>query len=179
MIAWFATIALASATPVPGPHPSASVRPTCNDDAGFRALDFWVGTWRVTVDGQYDGTDVVTKILSGCAVTEDWRDAGGGRGKSLFYYDPFAKEWTQVWVTDQATARGGLKIKKLIALYADRGTRFQGVLPGLPGSKIVLDRTTLRPLSDKTVHQVIEISIDGGTTWRKTYDAIYRRTTSR
>jgi hypothetical protein len=164
------TLYVATASPAPVPPP-------CNAESGFHALDFWIGTWRVTVGGRYDGTDVVTKILDGCAVTEDWRDVGGGRGKSLFYYDPFAKDWTQVWVTDQATGRGGLKVKRLIAVYPDRGTRFQGVLPGPPGSRIVLDRTTLRPLPDKTVHQVIEISLDGGTTWKQTYDAIYKRTT--
>jgi len=129
----------------------------------------------VTVDGRYDGTDVVTKILDGCAVTEDWRDAGGGRGKSLFYYEPFEKTWSQIWVTDQATLRGGLKMKRLIAIYADGGTRFQGMLPGPPGSKIVLDRTTLTPLDKNTVHQLIEISLDGGSTWRKAYDARYTR----
>jgi len=28
----------------------------------------------------------ITKILNGCAVSEDWRDADGTRGMSLFYY---------------------------------------------------------------------------------------------
>jgi len=151
--------------------------PSCNADPGFHALDFWLGTWRVSAGGRFDGTDVVTKILGGCAVTEDWTDTTGHKGKSLFYYDSFAKVWEQVWVTDQATSRGGLKIKRLIATYADRGTRFQGILPGPPGSKTVLDRTTLRPQTDGTVRQVIEISVDGGQTWIVTYDAIYRRTT--
>ena len=148
---------------------------SCVTDAGFHTLDFWLGTWRVSVDGKYDGTDTVTKILNGCAVIEDWRDVGGSRGKSLFYYDPFAKEWTQVWITEEATVRGGLKVKKLIATYPGQGTRFQGMLPGPPGSRTILDRTTLRPESDGTIRQVIEISIDGGTTWRRTYDALYTR----
>jgi len=165
-------LAAAIATAAPKPPPA------CDADTGFHALDFWLGTWRVTADGKYDGTDVVAKVLDGCAVTEDWTDATGHKGKSLFYYDPFAKVWTQVWVTDQATARGGLKIKRLIVTYADRGTRFQGLLPGPPGSKTVLDRTTLRPNADGTVHQVIEISVDGGTTWVVTYDAIYHRSHS-
>jgi hypothetical protein len=165
-------LAAAIATATPSPPPA------CDADTGFHTLDFWLGTWRVTAGGKYDGTDVVTKILDGCAVTEDWTDSTGHKGKSLFYYDSFAKVWTQVWVTDQATARGGLKIKRLIATYADRGTRFQGLLPGPPGAKTVLDRTTLQPEADGTVHQVIEISVDGGTTWIVTYDAIYRRSTT-
>ena len=152
---------------------------SCASQSGFHVLDFWLGTWRVTAAGKYDGTDTIQKILSGCAVTEDWRAADGSAGKSLFYFDPFSKEWTQVWVTDQATVRGGLKIKHLIATYKDGGTRFQGTLPGPPGSKIVLDRTTLTPLRDGTVRQVIEISLDGGTTWIVEYDAIYAKTSRR
>lgn len=164
-----ATLIIGAAAPAP---PRA---PSCDSDPGFHTLDFWVGTWRVTVNGKYDGTDVVTKILDGCAVTEDWRDAGGGKGKSLFYYDPFEKTWSQVWVTDEATVRGGLKMKRLVAIYPDKGTRFQGLLPGPPGSKTVLDRTTLTPLGRDVVHQVIEISLDGGSTWRTAYDARYTR----
>lgn len=167
--------AVAVISPQASPASASPAATTCEEDSGFHTLDFWVGTWRVTVDGRYDGTDIVAKILDGCAVTEDWRDAGGGRGKSLFFYDPFEKTWSQIWVTDEATLRGGLKIKHLVAIYPDGGTRFQGVLPGPPGSKIVLDRTTLTPLDKNTVHQVIERSLDGGSTWRKAYDARYTR----
>lgn len=171
----FAAVVLSAILATAQPSPAASSHPTCDEDAGFHTLDFWVGTWRVTVDGTYDGTDVVTKILDGCSVTEDWRGADGGRGKSLFYYDPFEKVWSQVWVTDEAAIRGGLKTKRLVAVYPDKGTRFQGVLPGPPGSKIVLDRTTLRPLGKDVVRQLIEISFDGGSTWRTVYDARYTR----
>ncbi len=157
-------------------HAAPAAAPHCSSVSGFHALDFWVGSWRVTVQGQFAGTDVVAKILDGCAVTETWHDAGGGRGQSLFYYDPFFEQWTQVWVTDEATRRGGLKIKHLVAVYPDKGTRFEGVLPGPPGSTLVLDRTTLRPVDATHVHQVIEISRDGGSTWRPTFDAIYTKT---
>jgi hypothetical protein len=40
---------------------------------------------------------------------------------------------------------------------------------------MLLDRTTLRRLDDGSVSQVIEHSSDGGTTWIKAYDAVYRR----
>lgn len=171
----FAAIGVAAVLFSAQASPAIATTTSCSEDPGFQELDFWVGTWRVTVGGRYDGTDVVTKILRGCAVTEDWRDAGGGRGKSLFYYDSFEKTWTQVWVTDQATERGGLKVKHLIARYPNGGTRFQGELPGPPGSRTVLDRTTLTPQSKSSIRQVIEISLDGGSSWRTTYDAIYTR----
>ena len=158
----------ASPAPPPSPAPCSSVK-------GFHDLDFWSGSWRVTSGGQFAGTDVVTPILDHCAMTENWTDADGSHGMSLFYFNAFAQSWTQVWVTDLATARGGLKEKFLIARFPNGGVRFQGTLPGPPGSTIVLDRTTLTPVADGTVHQLIEISRDGGTTWTPTFDAVYTR----
>jgi hypothetical protein len=39
----------------------------------------------------------------------------------------------------------------------------------------VLDRTSLVPLPGDEVRQLIEVSSDGGATWRPTFDARYRR----
>ena len=33
---------------------------------------------------------------------EEWRDAMGGEGRSLFYMEPGTHRWKQVWVTDDA-----------------------------------------------------------------------------
>jgi hypothetical protein len=148
---------------------------TCAAIAAFHALDFWIGTWRVTVNGTYAGKDVVTRELSSCAVMERWTDADGSKGFSLFSYDRFADRWQQTWVTDRATAIGGIKFKTLVYRYPDGGTRFEGILPAPAGHPPILDRTTLRPMRDGTVHQVIAISRDGGDHWQTTFDAIYRR----
>ena len=168
----FALNAAPTASPAPAPRPSPA---PCSSVAGFHALDFWLGAWRVTSENQYAGSDEVSAILDGCAVVENWTDADGSHGMSLFYYNTFAQSWTQVWVTDRATARGGLKEKILIARLPDGVVRFQGTLPGTPGSAIILDRTTLTPIKDGSVHQLIEISRDGGSTWSATFDAIYAR----
>jgi hypothetical protein len=149
--------------------------PTCDSEAAFHALDFWIGTWRVTVDGTYAGDDTVTSELSRCAVMERWSDADGSHGVSLFVYDSFGGNWKQTWVTDRATAIGGLKYKTLVARYPNGGTRFEGTLPVPAGHRPVLDRTTLTPLANGTVRQVIEYSTDGGTTWTNAFDAIYTR----
>jgi hypothetical protein len=145
----------------------------CASDPAFHALDFWIGTWRVTSGRQFAGTDVVTSELAGCAVVEKWSDADGSRGQSLFVYDTFSGRWQQTWVTDAATHVGGLKYKTLVARYPGGGVRFQGVLPAPSGKPPILDRTTLTPVADGTVHQVIEISRDGGSTWTTTFDATY------
>ena len=142
----------------------------CSDPA-YNKLDFWVGNWDVYVSGKIDGTDLVEKILKRCAIVENWREAdGSGEGKSLFYYVAATKSWKQVWVTDA----GPLKEKQLIAEFPDGGLRFQGEIPHRDGTSH-LDRTTLTPLKGGDVHQVIEISLDGGKTWQTTYNAEYKR----
>jgi hypothetical protein len=138
------------------------------------ALDFWVGDWIVTVGRERAGTDRVERVSKGAGVIERWADTSGGEGTSLFSFDPYACTWHQLWITDAPEHVGGLKHKDLVALAPGGGVRFQGAYPGRT-AVTVLDRTTLTPLADGTVHQVIEISTDGGTTWRSGFDAIYTR----
>ena len=156
----------ASKPALPTPHP-------CEGDPDYHKLDFWVGTWDVydNHDGTLNGTDVVEKIVGGCAIVESWREADGtGEGKSLFYYQRTKKQWKQVWVTDA----GPIKEKQLIEELQDGGVRFQGEIPH-PDGKSHRDRTTLTPLPGGRVHQVIEISRDTGKTWETVFDAEYRR----
>ncbi len=152
--------------PILPPHP-------CQGDPEYHKLDFWVGTWDVydNHDGTLNGRDVVEKIVGGCAIVENWKEAdGSGEGKSLFYYQSAKKQWKQVWVTDA----GPIKEKQLIEEMKDGGVRFQGEIPHRDG-KSHLDRTTLTPLTGGRVHQVIEISRDAGKTWETVFDADYRR----
>jgi hypothetical protein len=154
-----------------GSKPAAPPHP-CQSDPEYQKLDFWVGTWDVydNHDGTLNGTDVVEKIVGGCAIVENWREAdGSGEGKSLFYYQRAKKRWKQVWVTDA----GPIKEKQLVDELKG-GVRFQGEIPHLDGSSH-LDRTTLTPLPGGKVHQVIEISRDAGKTWETVFDAEYRR----
>jgi hypothetical protein len=139
----------------------------------YGLLDFWVGEWNVkSASGERVGTNRIDRILKGCAIQENWTEPSGEEGKSLFYYSPPDGRWKQVWVTDDATALGGLKEKRAIPIEG-RGMRFQGELLGR--GRIILDRTTLTPQADGRVRQVIETSADGGTTWRVQFDAYYER----
>jgi hypothetical protein len=153
---------------------AAQAPPACVEDASYHLLDFWVGSWNVFVEDSLVGTDRVEKILDGCAIEETWHTPAGTEGISLFYVDPRAGIWKQVWVTTGARQPGGVKEKRMIARGAKRGTRFQGEIT-LPEGRIMLDRTTLTPLGDDEVRQLIETSTDGGETWRTTFDARYRR----
>ena len=141
----------------------------CNTPA-HRLLDFWVSSWRVVVgdDERQVGKNSIQKILNGCAIIENWQDMTGGEGKSLFYLDETARTWKQVWITDG----GGLKEKHLIAVFDGGGVRFQGEIR-TPDGSLILDRTTLTPMPEGRVRQVIEQSGDGGQTWQVGFDAIY------
>jgi hypothetical protein len=147
--------------------------PACAERSEFGWLDFWLGEWRVVVGEQQVGTNRIRKVLDGCAITEDWADARGGMGRSLFYVSPATGQWRQVWVTNTALAPGGVKEKRLIARYPDGGVRFQGEIAS--GGAVVLDRTTLRPMDDGRIRQTIERSQDGGVTWIVGFDAMYVR----
>ena len=150
---------------------SVAPSPSCGADSVYHVLDFWVGNWTVVdSSGSRLGTNRIEKILGECAISETWRDTDG-EGRSLFYYVPSQRRWKQVWVTPQALQAGGIKEKLLIA--SGPGTvRFQGEVIG-PKGGLILDRTTLTAMSGGRVRQLIEISRDGGTTWRPNFDGIY------
>lgn len=130
-------------------------------------LEFWVGSWNVYVEGKLVGKDVVTKSQKGFAITEDWTDASGETGKSLFYYMPVSKRWKQVWVTEAGV------YKEKLSEPCDGGIRFSGQV-FLPDGRKVRDRTTLTRLQKDEVHQVIEFTRDGKA-WQVSFDAVYRR----
>ena len=138
--------------------------------AARQELDFWLGDWEVFVDGKFDGTNRIERVLGGAALIENWHDADGHEGKSWFYFYPPENRWKQVWVTDA----GGVKEKALTGRLPNGAVQFRGEVQ-LRDGRNILDRTTLTPLADGTVRQVIELSADGGANWKKGYDAIYRR----
>src|SRR5262252_535546 len=143
------------------------------DRPEFQALDFWIGEWAVVApSGEPVGTNHVEKILNGCAVQENWIGPSGEEGKSLFYYSPSEHRWKQVWITDTATVLGGVKEKSALPVVGG-GIRFQGEL--IDRDRVILDRTTLTPVGGGRVHQGIETSADGGTTWKVQFDAMYER----
>jgi len=164
-----AATALAAALASAGPALGVS----CEGQAGFDRLDFWVGEWEVFVGDRRVGSNRIEKILQGCAIMEHWTDIQGGQGKSLSVYTPATDTWKQVWVSETATTPGGVKEKTLVERMPDGGVRFRGTIP-LADGRSYLDRTTLTPLDDGSVRQHIEISRDGET-WETTFDARYVR----
>lgn len=156
---------LLRAQDVPAPRP-------CDEVESFHRLDFWVGRWEVFADDRKVGDNRIEKILGGCALVEHWRSVRGGEGRSLFYHVPATGQWKQVWVTRGAIRPGGVKEKALVSEYEGPGVRFRGRIRRADGESY-LDRTTLVPLGDGRVRQVIETSVDGRRSWRTAFDAIY------
>ena len=150
--------------------------PPCRAHEYGRLLDFWLGDWKVT---SMDGTTVfgenhVTMALDGCAIHEDWKGATGARGQSLFFFDARDGAWEQIWVTADTSKPGGLKRKRLVQTGVYGGVIFRGMPVGEDG-KHYLDKTTLMPLPEGEVRQLIESSTDNGKTWRTVFDARYSR----
>ncbi len=151
---------------------AAAAQPSspCRATEISRNLDFWLGDWDVYVGSTLAGRDIVERTLGGCAVTERWRDSGGGEGMSLFALDARRQLWTQTWVTDDSSMPGGIKVKVMRA-RAPGTTTFQGEIEGKAGA-VYYDRTILTALPGGRVHQQIQVSRDG-VAWRTGLEATY------
>lgn len=137
-------------------------------DPMLAVLDFWIGRWSVrTQDGEHAGVDVVERALGGYGILEHWRGAGGDEGESLFFFDAHTGNWRQVWAT------AGHHKEKTLELAEPGRVRFAGTAH--VDGRTFPDRTTLTALPDGAVAQLIEHSLDGGATWRASFDAIYER----
>jgi hypothetical protein len=148
----------------------AAGAPACRATEISRNLDFWVGNWDVYAGGALAGTDLVERILGGCAIVEHWRGSGGDEGISLFAYDARRDLWTQTWVTGDTSLPGGLKFK-LLRAHTPASTTFQGEIEGRTGA-VFYDRTILTAQAGGSVHQEIQVSRDG-VAWRTGFDAVY------
>ncbi|MGN6799296.1 MAG: hypothetical protein ACTHKS_14250 [Gaiellaceae bacterium] len=133
-------------------------------------LAFWVGTWDVhdSATGDRAGWNEIASILEGHAVLERWRGVSGLQGASLFWNDGASGTWRQVW----ATSVGWAKQKTMVATDSPGTIRFEGIVT-LPDGTRVRDRTTLTPLDDGSVRQVIETAPLGADAWEVGFDAVY------
>lgn len=137
-------------------------------------LDFWVGHWDVYSGNTKIGTNRVEKILKGAAITETWiSESGCSEGRSLFYYHPQKRLWKQVWVTDNPSSAGSVKEKQYIETLDNGAVRFQGELSDADGTSY-LDRTTLIPLDNGNILQLIEIRPADLDAWREVFKGEYK-----
>lgn len=150
-------------------------RTPCRDDARYRALDFWVGTWdvrrREAPPDSPASENVITLEHGDCVVIEHWRAARGGSGTSINIFDASRGLWYQTW----ADSGGGLHEYR--GNPDEKGNMvFTGEVPGGTGelSRRPTRLTLFREGPDR-VRQFSESSVDGGKTWTVNYDLIYTR----
>ncbi|MEZ4380112.1 MAG: hypothetical protein R3A79_02100 [Nannocystaceae bacterium] len=132
-----------------------------------RQFDFWVGEWEVVDgDGNRLGNNRIDRGLGGCALVERWVGAGGGRGRSLNFYDPSIDRWRQEWVDERG------RLISYVGGIEDGAMVFAGKMILSDGTSL-RTRMTLRP-EGAYVRQTIETSADGGDTWEPWFEGIYR-----
>ncbi len=118
--------------------------------AKYREFDFWVGNWNIrNPSDQPAGVSVISKVLSGCAITEFF---AGGAGQSLNVYDATTDTWNQFYLFPSpgiSLLRGGLVSGEMV-LSEQRTPTF-------------LDRWTWTPTHADTVWQREQLTINGVT----------------
>jgi hypothetical protein len=145
-----------------GPPP-----PRC-DAPEHRQLDFWVGSWDVTMQGRQAGTNLVTLEEGKCLVHEHWTGARGGTGQSFNFYNRDDRAWHQVWVSSTGD------VLDLSGHYADGTLTYLGETR-TPDGASQRHRLSFHANADGTVRQLWEISSDGGVTWSTSFDGLYRK----
>jgi ketosteroid isomerase-like protein len=154
----------ASAPPAP-PAPGA-----CGDDAR-RALDFWIGRWRVTTAaGQPVGRNRIEPALSGCALLEHWRGYSPELGREqdglgVHRYDAATGTWRQAWMVDNG---GGYDL-------VGRAQADGVVYERRDAEGRVAGRTTLTKRADGSVRQLGERRDPASGAWQVAFDFIYVR----
>ena len=136
----------------------------------YRAFDFWLGEWRVTVPtGQLAGHNSITMSQQGCLLEESWQGVQGASGQSFNYYDATTEKWSQLWVSPGVVIdiSGGLEGSAMVLKgqisYQQNETQFD-----------FIGRWT--PNEDGTVTQEFEQWNPETEAWDNWFTGIYTRT---
>jgi hypothetical protein len=147
----------------------SSIHP-CQQDARYRAFDFWVGEWEVRPTGQPDAKpqhSKIEQILGGCVIFESYSyDVGVYEGKSFNVFDLYTGLWHQTYVDSRGTRHewdGEVRDNVMYYLGAN--------LTGEGGR--TWDRITYSKLPNGHVRHLSQRSKDGGRTWETYFDGDY------
>jgi hypothetical protein len=138
------------------------------DSPESKQLDFWLGDW-TTVHSGGKGQNRVVKTLNDCVVLETFSGAPGTKldGISISTYDKVAKKWRQTWEDNTGTYfdfEGGIQDGKFMFWREaeDHGKKFQ-------------QRMVFQDVTKDRINWLWQTSIDGGKTWKTTWNIIYAR----
>ncbi len=148
-----------------GGSTAGAAEPVC-DAAGFRAFDFWVGEWTVTLpDGRAAGSNRIERRQGGCLLHEQWQGAAGGTGTSMNVYDPAAGLWRQLWVSPGT-------LIEIAGNLEDGSMVLEGTITYLADARTKAFRGTWTPLPDGRVRQVFEEAGEDAA-WQPWFEGIY------
>ena len=164
----------APAAPKTGHGLASEIGPRPCSDPEYRQFDFWLGDWEVRdTAGELAGTNSVRRIMGNCVLQENWEDAVGGRGTSFNMYDSGGGKWHQTWVDDKGS------LLELDGKLTDGKMVLSGTRPAASAEGgVAMHRITWSPMPPDQVHQLWEISRDGGKTWSVNFDGMYARRTA-
>jgi hypothetical protein len=134
-------------------------------------FDFWIGDWAVYKMGTDTlvGYNTIEPIEGGCALKENYRALKQGyTGTSLNKYHFTKRKWQQMWVDNSGLSlvlEGGLKDGNMI---------MEGEQLAFDFKTMVKNRITWFNNSDKSVRQLWEQSRDGGISWTRVFDGMYK-----
>lgn len=144
------------------PAPACSATP-------YQQFDFWAGDWDV-FDVASPATRVaqvlVTSVLDGCALREEYHGSNGLQGTSLSSFVPARHAWQQTWLTNRGqllVLEGGLRGDEVVLEGRDtapdgRARRVRGIWKPVAGG----------------VRETALTSTDDGATWVPWFDLMFR-----
>ncbi|MGC9952370.1 MAG: hypothetical protein ABSF64_39015 [Bryobacteraceae bacterium] len=137
--------------------------------AGYGALNFWVGDWKVSdPEGHQIGASKIALGLDGCELTETWTSGGKFGGSNVHAYSAEDKHWHQFNVDNHG------HVHAFEGLANDHGLEYSGAGQNEAGGD-VLHRMDIVKESANRVRVYWRKSADSGKTWTTAYDAIYSR----
>jgi hypothetical protein len=146
-------------------------RPEPCSDPKSAEFDFWLGEWAAEWGDDGRGTNVVTKVLDGCVILENFTDLDPGPralvGMSVSTYVAQEACWKQTWVDNQGgylDFKGGLTD---VGMVLRRETEHEG--------KTIQQRMIWYDVTDDAFEWNWDRSDDGGATWKTLWHIHYRR----
>jgi hypothetical protein len=145
------------------------VNPFCQSSLpGARHLDFWLGEWKVSERrGPRLGRSEVTSNLNDCLIEENFSSRTGFKSRSYLFYDFTVDRWFRTYADNAGEhfeLSGGLEDGQMV-LTGDE-VDWKG--------RTIRIRVVIEPAGER-VEQSIEVSQDGGATWREDLALSYWR----
>ena len=147
----------------------AADQPAVCAAAGYGALNFWLGDWKVSDPGGTElGRSQIELALDGCELTETWASGGGFGGRNVHAYSAEDKHWHQFNVDNHG------HVHTFEGTAGDRGLEYSGTSKNEAGGDVLHRMDIVKESADR-VKVWWRKSSDSGKTWTTAYQAIYTR----